>query len=75
MAKVRVKDKEFVEACLAAVNIDEAAEALNMKKSGVSARARRLRKLGVKMPKFKPGLRAPRKVEVEELNKIIDATV
>lgn len=69
--RARVKDREFVEACLTGVNLEDTATLLGMKKSGVSARARRLRKAGVKVPRFKPGMRAPRKPEVDELNALI----
>lgn len=68
----RAKDTAFVEACLKGGTLEETATILGMKKSGVAARARRLRKAGVKLPKFKPGERAPYVPEVAELNKIIE---
>ena len=64
----RIKDEEFVDICLDAANLDDAAAKMGMKPSGVSARARRLRKIGVIVPHFKPGVRPPRKIEVEKLN-------
>lgn len=69
--KTRVKDVDFVKACLKATTLEDAADTLGMKKSGVQARARRLRKAGVKLPNFKPGVRLPRKPEVEALNALI----
>ena len=62
---------EFVKAWLASKNKAEVAKRLKMTERVVDLRATRLRKMGVRLPEFKPGYRARHKVNVLSLNAMI----
>ena len=61
----------FVEAWQQSSTHREVAKALGMKESTVKARARRLRKVGVRLPPYK-GTRRP--LDVDALNALIEET-
>ena len=66
--KVRLSDDEFVEAYVKADSVDEVIESTGMTYGSISQKAKKLRDLGVDLPKFK---RQAKEVDVVGLNRLI----
>lgn len=64
----QVSVEQFVKVYADSSSLDEVAEKLGWKKPSVQSRASKLRKLGVGLKRFG---KAPEKVDVESLNKLL----
>lgn len=69
--KARVPDEEFVRAYLLWSCNEATAEQLGLSPLSVAARANRLRKIGVMLPKYARKVTERQEVDVEGLNAII----
>jgi biotin operon repressor len=77
MALSTCGDREFVQAYVAAKSTDELALKLGLSKGTVLARAKKLRAIGVLLPKYQRAsyLIAKREVDVAGLNQLIASSV
>jgi transposase len=71
VVKERVTDKQFVMGCKNCHSTGQAASLLGLSCATVSARANKLRKLGVNLPKFARVVKT-KAVDVEGLNDLLD---
>jgi len=70
--KPRIHDTDFVKACLSCKSASEVADAVGLTVESVAARARKLRKAGVKLPAFP---RSRQGINVDALNTLIESGV
>lgn len=66
----RIDDTTFVRAWMTSSSAADAAQACGMAVTGVRVRAGRLRKAGVRLPKFRRGAAA---IDIEGLNKLVQS--
>lgn len=71
--KVRYTNEQFVQAWRESSSCDDVGIMCNMAPASVRARAAKLRKAGVKLPKYARATRAPKVIDVDSLNAILEA--